>query len=539
MNIIQSCWSCNSAILFEYPAGWAAPEYNLMSWTLSCLQLSKYYKNTILYSDYASARVLIDELKLPYTSVRCELDQLNKFNSQLWALPKIFAYSKQEEPFLHVDADVFIWKPFEDSLMSSGLIAQNLELVNDYYENIIRSLDGNLKYFPKEVLNEMKPSAKFFAYNAGIMGGSDLGFFREYTSKALEFINRNTSYFNLIDVSDFNVVFEQYLFYGMVKDKGKIVGVLFSEILEDYPNFGDFFEVPHNKQYLHLLGLYKQHKPAYEQMANRLRLDYPEYYYRIIALFKNKKLPLKKTFYTSINCTSENQLIERYAILSNNYLTDSIKINDQNDTARIFEPSVHRIELVKKAINYLIKENGKKSEFFLDHLADIEVFEKGINNILNTKFAYYSSEYLYARDIYYPKYFQIIFGNKLLGYDIKIITDPIFEILENRYNWSEIDFGEFGEILLFEQLESDPTNNFTAVIPECDLIGYSLTNVDELDLRILEICKYSSTINKVLHELTAYFEPADLDESQNEYEELIIGRIKMALTTKLIRVVLN
>ena len=187
----------------------------------------------------------------------------------------------------------------------------------------------------------------------------------------------------------------------------------------------------------------------------------------------------------------------------------------------------------------MIKENGKKSEFFLDHLADIEVFEKGINNILNTKFAYYSSEYLYARDIYYPKYFQIIFGNKLLGYDIKIITDPIFEILENRYNWSEIDFGEFGEILLFEQLESDPTNNFTAVIPECDLIGYSLTNVDELDLRILEICKYSSTINKVLHELTAYFEPADLDESQNEYEELIIGRIKMALTTKLIRVVLN
>ena len=51
MNIIQSSWACNQPDLLTSNSGWLAPEYNLMSWTLSCLQLKQYYPNVILYCE--------------------------------------------------------------------------------------------------------------------------------------------------------------------------------------------------------------------------------------------------------------------------------------------------------------------------------------------------------------------------------------------------------------------------------------------------------------------------------------------------------
>jgi hypothetical protein len=107
MRIIQSAWACNQSSLLTSNSGWLSPEYNLMAWSLSCLQLKKYYPELPLYCDSVSASILINALQLPYSEVVCNLDSLNVYHPQLWALPKIEAYSQQEKPFLHVDGDVF------------------------------------------------------------------------------------------------------------------------------------------------------------------------------------------------------------------------------------------------------------------------------------------------------------------------------------------------------------------------------------------------------------------------------------------------
>ena len=147
MKFVQSCWSCGHKNLLTHNAGWYAPEYSLMAWALSCLQLKKYYKNVVLYVDTVSAKMLIDELKLPYSEIECSLDEFSFYHPQLWALPKIDTYSRQHAPFLHVDGDVFIWKPFDDYLLEAGLIAQNKESGDEYYENIMQSLQRELTYF--------------------------------------------------------------------------------------------------------------------------------------------------------------------------------------------------------------------------------------------------------------------------------------------------------------------------------------------------------------------------------------------------------
>ncbi len=80
-----------------------------MSWTLSCLNLRKFYENVELVTDEVGYRYLIEKLKLPYSSVRVELDCINTYPSSLWAIGKLYTYGIQNEPFIHVDGDVYIW----------------------------------------------------------------------------------------------------------------------------------------------------------------------------------------------------------------------------------------------------------------------------------------------------------------------------------------------------------------------------------------------------------------------------------------------
>lgn len=510
-----------------------------MSWTLSCLQLNRYYDDTVLYADSVSARMLVDQLQLPYKTVCCELDKLNKFDPRLWALPKIYAYSKQDLPFLHVDADVFIWKSFDAELLSGGLIAQNIEVVNQYYESIMRLLEAHLNYFPKEIISERNANSEFCAYNAGIMGGNDIDFFKEYTSKAFNFALKNTDKFDRINVGDFNVFFEQYLFYCLAKEKNKKVEVLIPEILREYIGFGEFTEVPHNKQFLHLLGQYKAHKACDDQMADRLRLDYPEYYYRIISLFRDKRYAIKRTFYTSNDNCTERELVASYYSLREKFKNSKLQIFNENCTIRTFEPYGLKTKLVKNAADVMICESNKRMEDYQAHLIDVENFENDINSILVSKFSQYSLEYLYARDINFTAYFSIVFGDKEIGRNIKIITDPIYEILESQYDWSEVDSSEFGRKIIMEQFDLAPLLNYTALVPECCTAGYSLINIDDLDLTILELCKNTSTINELFKALEPSFNPSDVIDYREEFEELISGRIKIALVKKLIKVVLG
>lgn len=73
MRIIQSAWSCDQENILNSNFGWLAPEYNLVSWTLSCLQLRQFYPDVVLYCDSIYKELLIDQLQLPYNEVVCTL----------------------------------------------------------------------------------------------------------------------------------------------------------------------------------------------------------------------------------------------------------------------------------------------------------------------------------------------------------------------------------------------------------------------------------------------------------------------------------
>jgi hypothetical protein len=529
MRIIQSSWSCNQKSLLTSNSGWLAPEYNLMAWTLSCLQLKQYYPDVVLYCDSVSAKTLIDSLELPYSEVISSLDVLNSYHSQLWALPKIYAYSQQEKPFLHVDGDVFIWKKFEDDLMNSGLIAQNTESATNYYETIMLSLEDNLSYFPKEIKIERESKRPILAYNAGIFGGSNIPFLKEYTAKAFEFVDKNESNLSKINVTNFNIFFEQYLFYCMAKHQNQNVGVLIPEVIKDnqYMGFGDFTKVPYEKNFLHLLGTYKKSEFVSNQLANKLREDYPDYYYRITELFKKQQAPLFKDYY--YDNYSQKDLVSRANALKICYATNNIKKEVNSIDKLRWSNSV--------TLDYLIGKNNKK---VLDdlQLKDLDLFCQKINSITRSKFSLIATDYLYARDLNVNKYFQYLFEDVKNIYSKKLIADDTIEIIESNYNWSIfLERKNSNELNRDTALGKNPSKASMVIVPECDRNGFSIGNVDNLDLVLLKVLEKTKTVQELLGELKGHFDETELNKSKREFEKLIFGRIKLGLHIKSIRVI--
>ena len=121
MKIVQSFWSGNNWSL-DKNYGWYSSKYHWLGWVLSVNQLRKFYDEVELVTDRIGYEILINKLKLPYSKVHVILDDLNQYNENLWALAKIKSYSFMNEPFLHVDGDVFIWEKFDEELLKQDII---------------------------------------------------------------------------------------------------------------------------------------------------------------------------------------------------------------------------------------------------------------------------------------------------------------------------------------------------------------------------------------------------------------------------------
>lgn len=287
MKIIQSFWSGNQTD-FTNNYGWYSYKHNWLSWILSCHQLVKHHKEVELYTDSFGYQILIKKLQLPYTKVYIVLDELNHYNKNQWAVAKIRTFQLQKEPFLHVDGDVFVWESLTDKFENSNLITQNLEVTTDYYRERWKVIFPQLSFLPDE-MKDYHENKSNRACNMGIIGGTNLEFFKEYTQKSFEFVDKNNIDFDSIDPLNFNVFFEQVLFKELTNVTNQNIDFLFSEVSLDnnYIGFGDFDKIP-NKKYLHLLGVYKRNSAVCKAMEIYIMKYYPKNYSKLSKLINEE-----------------------------------------------------------------------------------------------------------------------------------------------------------------------------------------------------------------------------------------------------------
>ncbi|HTI10443.1 MAG TPA: DUF6734 family protein [Puia sp.] len=291
MKIIQSCWTKPFLQLGDslkdtrLNGGWPARKYNYFSWALSCLQLRKYYKDVELVTDDLGSFLLIEKMKLPYSKVTLELNRLDDYNSGLWALGKALAYSIQETPFLHVDNDVFIWNAFEDHIEAASLVAQNIENTVEGAAQTFNEVCSRFHHIP-DCLKELEGSKHIQYSNAGVLGGTDVSFFRNYTSEIFTFIHENQESINEhiedLNLAYVNVIYEQILFNQLAKGGGNHITHLFPDVTDIPRAIGFFHESKNFGGYMHCSGTFKKSRLIYELLEIKLKTLYPDYYELIV-----------------------------------------------------------------------------------------------------------------------------------------------------------------------------------------------------------------------------------------------------------------
>lgn len=291
MKIVHSFWSKpvmgDSNNYTQINMGWRHPKYHYMSWALSCLTSREHYDQVELVTDRRGEHIFLEQLKLPYTSVQPVLDRLNQYPENLWAIGKLYAYQLQQEPFIHIDGDVFIWSPFEKRLEKAELVGQHVDEEEGHYHFGITHLKNhNIKLLP-EFEKDFDTYGRFNATNAGIIGGNNIEFFREYVDRSFYFIDKNLDKTSEALIgSSFALIYEQYLYSVMARKKNIRIRHLLHGINEDILNLSDFYNRFGKKKFVHLLSKTKSHFECCRELELHLLTSYPEHHARILHLFK-------------------------------------------------------------------------------------------------------------------------------------------------------------------------------------------------------------------------------------------------------------
>ncbi len=287
MKIIHSFWSKPFInVPFEQNDsyyGWRDKKYHYMSWALSCLSFKKVYGHIELYTDREGKEIFKDILQLPYDKIHVELDCLNTFDEKLWAIGKIYTYILQNKPFIHVDGDVFIWQRFDKSIEQAELFGQHLEINEGHYRFGLNQIKSKRFLIPSEFESDFQKIKKFQATNAGIIGGNNIKFFKNYGEKAFDFINKNLNKIsNDLIGANYALLYEQYFFSVLARlNKIEITHFLDSK-KEDIASLNSFERKYGNKKYVHLLGDSKMDFRRCRELEMQLIIEYPKYHERIL-----------------------------------------------------------------------------------------------------------------------------------------------------------------------------------------------------------------------------------------------------------------
>jgi hypothetical protein len=290
---MKAVWSYWSKPFRHQRSFWSSERHHLLSWVLSFQTARKHFPRTALYTDDMGKEMLVDKVGLEFTEVSTCLNELEHQNPQFWCLGKVLAYSRQEEPFVHIDSDVFMWSPIPERLTGADVLAQNPEAFPvdtraydpEQVEFAVRQSGG---WLPDELSAYMPRDGIHRAFCCGILGGRRIDFLQHYARQALRLVvdpANQPAWPMMRDPNNVNMLFEQYLLaacleYHQARADSPYTDVRIECLFQD---FGDAFQNGEQAGFTHLIGGAKQDSTIMARLDNRVKADYPIYYERCLA----------------------------------------------------------------------------------------------------------------------------------------------------------------------------------------------------------------------------------------------------------------
>jgi hypothetical protein len=290
MNAVQSFWISKKSV---NAGGWINKRFEYISWSLSYCLLRQNFQELHLYCNTAGYQMLVEELGLNYDKVSKELDNKDDLLQRSWPFLKIFTYADQQEPYVHVDGDVFWFEKPSEDFLKADLIAQCIEIDEPMYRSILANLQIDGAYL-QDFLKTPNVRAGLAA-NVGVVGGNQLKFFKQFYNEAILFFDANAEIFKKKPVEYTYVTYfiEQLLFLYLANSLQVKITFLkkpvFRSDFNDVLDFNQISPVSETPGFLHLLGSSKYRLHLCNMMECWLHHYWPEQLVKVNALWQEKK----------------------------------------------------------------------------------------------------------------------------------------------------------------------------------------------------------------------------------------------------------
>jgi hypothetical protein len=238
----------------------------------------------------------VDELGLAFGSVSTALDELDDADPAFWMLGKLVAYSVQDEPFVHLDTDVFLWRPLPPALVGAAVFAQHRDdyavtdgcgprVIEDAFSARGLDLPAEWRWF-----RSLSPS-RYHEANCGILGGTDHAFLRYYARLALGLARDPAhagAWASVPSVVALNPTVEQFVLSACADyhrfdprsgHRGGHIRYLFPSAARAWDP-----DCARRAGFTHLVGQAKQHPETMARLEARTRSEDPDYYARCEAV---------------------------------------------------------------------------------------------------------------------------------------------------------------------------------------------------------------------------------------------------------------
>lgn len=299
MLAVWSFWS--PPFRAHHRRAWKSEFHHLLSWVLSVESAARHYPRTLLVTDDEGARVLVDELALPFTTVSTALTQLRDADPGWWVLGKLWTYRAQREPFVHLDSDVFLWKPLPSRLANAPVCAQSPEWFprtpDSWYRPMLydEAISAAAGWVPEEW--RWASSEEFSqAVCCGFLGGTAVDFIAYYADLAIRMIEHpgNRVAWDALGspISD-NILVEQYLLAACLGFHRGRPGSHYRDI--DVAYLFESSEVAFDEAsaaragYTHLIGGAKRSPALMRRLETRVERDYPELFARCVRAVTRRR----------------------------------------------------------------------------------------------------------------------------------------------------------------------------------------------------------------------------------------------------------
>lgn len=350
-------------------------EINWLSIAYSCLLLKQQHHDIPLhlYGNEAIIELLINKFELPYDQ-GIIIDSIPENRKKYYCWPKIEVYKLQNEPFIHIDNDIFIWEPLPDRLLSASLVAQHKENDSTFYMRILNHLrEFNIKL--PDVIEKYITDTYILSYNAGLIGGNNVEFFKNYINNIEAFLDSNQSILdNIPQVFLLNVVFEQWMYYALTTEKKEAVETYYLETVVDFLLCGTREPLlavnGRASKYLHLMD-YKRQYSCNRLIVRNMLNEFPVYYNKILSICSGSGLKTAVKYYNGINNNTE-------AIDKNRVFNRSLSYAEANlsyesaifDELRAMENKNYNLLMNSRQTFSTIFDNQDAQKIILDKIAD-------------------------------------------------------------------------------------------------------------------------------------------------------------------------